>query len=553
MRGIVRLMGILVLVAAMGATGRSADAGSPAPVIPAGAMLYAETSDLSGLLAQWEASSARKTWEAGASRELFIRSRIFLKWEDRLGKLSALAGRELDLSFLRQLDARRAVLAVYDPGRREGLLAVEAGPAGRAAADAVAAALEARDAKGTAYRGRFLEDDGVFLGLWRDGTTVYLATSDRLLREVIRLRREGGGWSFPEAAAMRPYALRLDLDLAAIRKTSYYHRYWIHGPDGDWTGCARALLVIARAGAGWTEERLLLTAADGPAAFPAAAALNPGVTAPFWSVRRSAAADGIRELLLEGVLRLPAERQAELVPHTLYQGTAYKIAAAETSDFEQAIDQSSPDVSADTLWSGAAGVGAELDAYLAAAGPWRTGWVWDTPQTGGSRTWSMPGGGLALIGENAAGSAGRFREILTRALAAAYLTNPAAVAWTEAEPGVFRCREPAEVWLAEAAPGTLLVASSAPMLAEARRLAAATDGVDAAAGWNLAAAGDKYRRLLTDMGQSAAEQPSDGAPRFMIQVVPSLLSVFQAVEQIRFVQKQVPTGIYERVDYQVAP
>lgn len=553
MRGIVRLMGILVLVAAMGATGRSADAGSPAPVIPAGAMLYAETSDLSGLLAQWEASSARKTWEAGASRELFIRSRIFLKWEDRLGKLSALAGRELDLSFLRQLDARRAVLAVYDPGRREGLLAVEAGPAGRAAADAVAAALEARDAKGTAYRGRFLEDDGVFLGLWRDGTTVYLATSDRLLREVIRLRREGGGWSFPEAAATRPYTLRLDLDLAAIRKTSYYHRYWVHGPDGDWTGCARALLVIARDGDGWTEERLLLTAADGPAAFPAAAAPNPGVTAPFWSVRRSAAADGVRELLLEGVLRLPAERQAELTPHTLYQGTAYKIAAAETSDFELAIDQSSPDVSTDTLWSGAAGVGAELDAYLAAAGPWRSGWVWDMPQIGDSRTWSMPGGGLALIGAKAAGSAGRFREILTRALAAAYLTNPTVVVWTEAEPGVFRCREPVEVWLAEAAPGTLLVASSAPMLAEARRLAAATDGVDAAAGWNLAAAGGRYRRLLTDMGQSTAEQPSDGPPRFMIQVVPSLLSVFQAVDRIRFVQEKVPTGIYERVDYLAAP
>ncbi|NLI45586.1 MAG: hypothetical protein GX414_00600 [Acidobacteria bacterium] len=552
MRGIGRLLGILALVAAMGATGRPAAAGTPAPAIPAGAMLYAETPDLNGLLAQWEASTARKSWESGAARELFIRSRVFLKWEDRLGKLSALAGRELDLSFLRQLDARRAVLAVYDPGRREGLLAVETGPNGRAAADAVAAALEARDAKGTAYRGRFLEDDGVFLGLWRDGATVYLATSDRLLREVIRLRREGGGWSFPEAAAERPYALRLDLDLAAIRKTSYYHRYWVHDPDGEWTGCARALLVIARDGAGWTEERLFLTTADGPAVFPTAAAPNPGVIAPFWSVRRSAA-DDVQELLLEGVLRLPAERQAELAPRTLYQGTAYKVAAAETSDFERAIDQSSPDVSVETLWSGAAGVGTDLDTYLAAAGPWRTGWTWDAPQTGDARTWSMPGGGLTLIGENAAGSVGRFRELLTRALAAAYLTNPAAVAWAEAEPGVFRCREPVDVWLAEASPGVLLVASSAPMLAEARRLAAVADGVDAAAGWNLAAVGDTYRRLLTDMGQSAAEQSSDGAPRFMTHVVPSLLSVFQAVDRIRFVQKKVPTGIYERVDYLAAP
>ncbi len=186
MRGIVRLMGILGVVAAMGAVGRSADAGPPAPAIPAGAMVYADTPDLSSLLAQWEASAAKKTWESGAARELFIRSRVFLKWEDRLGMLSALAGRELDLDFLRQLDARRAVLAVYDPGRREGLLAVETGPAGRAAADAVAVALEARDADGTAYRGRYLEDGGVFLGLWRDGATVYLATSDRLLREVIR-------------------------------------------------------------------------------------------------------------------------------------------------------------------------------------------------------------------------------------------------------------------------------------------------------------------------------------------------------------------------------
>ena len=458
------------------------------------------------------------------------------------------------MDFLRRVDARRAVLAVDDPGRREGLLAVETGPAGRAAADAVAVALEARDADGTAYRGRYLEDGGVFLGLWRDGATVYLATSDRLLREVIRLRREGGGWSFPAAAAARPHALRLDMDLAAIRKTSYYHRYWIHGEDGEWSGCTRALLVIARAGAGWTEERLFLTAKDGPAAFPPPTAPpDPGVTAPFWTTRRTAAADDIRQLILEGVLRLPAERQAELKPHTLYRGAAYTVAAAESSDFERTVDVPSSDVSAETLWAGAAGAGAELDVYLAAAGPWRMGWTWDAPQAGNTRTWSTLGGGLALIGEKSAGSAGRFREILTRTLAAAYLTNPAAVAWAEAEPGVFRCREPVDVWLAEPEPGTLLIATSAAMLAEARRLAATAAGADAAGGLNLAVAGDKYRRLLADMGQASAEQPSGEAPRFMSRVVPSLLGVLQAVDRIRFVQRRMPAGIYERVEYLAAP
>ncbi len=82
----------------------------------------------------------------------------------------------------------------------------------------------------------------------------------------------------------------------------------------------------------------------------------------------------------------------------------------------------------------------------------------------------------------------------------------------EAEPGVFRCREPVDVWLAEPEPGTLLIATSAAMLAEARRLAATAAGADAAGGLNLAVAEDKYRRLLADMGQASAEQPSGEAP-----------------------------------------
>jgi hypothetical protein len=553
MRSVIRLLGILGLAAAAWTAAGAAEAGTPALAVPAGAMVYAEASDLNGLLAQWEASTARKTWESGAARELFSRSRVFLKWDGRLEKLSELAGRPLDLKFLRQLEARRAVLAVYDPGRREGLLALETGPAGRAVVDAVAAALDARDLDGTAYRGRFLEEEGIFLGVWREGAMVYLATSDRLLREVIRLRREGGGWAFPEAAAARPYALRLDMNLAAIRQTSYYHRYWIHGAGGEWTDCARALLVITRAGAGWTEERLFLRDAAGPAEFPAVAAPDPGIATPFWWVRRAAAAADVRAILLQGVLRLPDARQAELKPQRQFQGAAFRVAAAETSDFDKTIDTPAAEVSAEALWAGAAGPGDELDAFLARSAAWPAGWCWDLPRAGDARAWSAQGGALALAGERTAGTGGKFREILSRLLAAAYLTSPAVVSWTEVEPGVFRLRDPLELWMTEDGSGALVLATSSSLLTEARRLTSAGVSADAAAGMNLAAAGDKYRRLLADMGQEPSGRSAAGAPGFMSQVVPSVLGMLQAVDRIRFVQSRQPAGIYERVDYLAAP
>ena len=220
--------------AAAGRLGRRGRRASPRRRCPAGAMVVAEAPDFKSLKAAWDGSAARPAWEASAALEMFKRSRLFLKLEDRRSLLSLAAGAELDEAFLDGLQAGRTIAAVYDPGRREALLMVELAHGG--GGEALAALLKTLPEQrhlGLAYRGRYLEEENVYLGAFQAGNRLYLASSERLVKEVVRLSKEGGGYRLPEFPAGAA-SLRLDVDLDAIRKTSYFRRYWLPPDRSAW-------------------------------------------------------------------------------------------------------------------------------------------------------------------------------------------------------------------------------------------------------------------------------------------------------------------------------
>lgn len=526
----------------------------PPPAVPGGALAYAEIPNFQGLLADWDASGAKVAWENSAALEIFRRSRLFLKLEDRQGRLGELAGVDLDNAFLHALAGGPTLVAVYDLGRREALAVTRLAPGGGGAAlTALTAALPEKTHLGSSYRGRFSGDGSIYFGLYRRGDDLCLATSERLLKEVIRLQKEGGGYAFPDFRNNAGCSFRLDLDLAALRHTSHFQRYWVHGPDGELLQHARLLVAVSRSGGGWTEERLFLDGRDLPAAgtelkreFPPAAELGP-----CWIIRRTQGAGEIETLLLNGLLRLPQSRQEELNPGRQYHGAAYGTAAGELSDFQKRLDQVPDEANLDEIRQGCPGPGAALTSILENGSPWSSRWAWDLSRAGAPVAWDRQECGLVL--ESQTGTppdVTAWKNLFTWILSTAYLANPAEVDWTgTGAPGdPLHCRQPVEFFLESPRAGLFLLATSPQLLDRARRLATLPADAEVIARLTLADASGKYVQFLKDLGNRPGTPPEQ-EPRLLEEVFPSLLKVVDRVSEIRRMRSSSSGSVYERVEY----
>jgi hypothetical protein len=527
-------------------------AAEPPPALPDGALVVVEAPDFKSLKAAWDGSAPRTAWEASAALELFRRSRLFLKLEDRRALLSQAAGTELDEAFLDGLQAGRTIGALYDPARREALLMVELAHGGGGAALAtLLQSLPELKHLGQTFRGRYLEEDKVFLGAFQAGNRLYLATSERLLQEVIRISQEGGGYRLPEFPA-GPASLHLDVDLLGIRKTGYFRRYWLPEDNAGWAPYDRELLVLAATPDGWQERRLLVEHAGNIPAWPATAAFPAAADlGPAWGIQAGLPADAVAELLLGGILRLPADRRAELRPKDLYNTAVGGESAAPASDLELSVNQPPPVTDKDPLFAGAAAPGDDLRAFLEEGGPWAVRWAWDLRRDAATGNWTRQEFALTLQGAGATpAGAARLRELLGRALAAAYLCNPSSVTWDgpahTASTG--HCLTPAEVLLEAPESGGILLATSAGQLERARRLAGISADTPLAARLAVGDAAARYGEFLKDLGR--ADKPAgQEEPRFMEDVIPSLLQVLGRVAEVRILRAPSPGGLYEQVTY----
>src|SRR5215475_7638705 len=92
-------------------------------VSPAGALLYLEARNFSGLLADWNSSRVKGAWLQSANYEAFSRSQLFLKLGNAQNEFAAAAGVPPDFAMLGSVAGTNSALAMYHIGNLEFLYA----------------------------------------------------------------------------------------------------------------------------------------------------------------------------------------------------------------------------------------------------------------------------------------------------------------------------------------------------------------------------------------------------------------------------------------------
>src|ERR1700720_1216167 len=90
-----------------------------AAVMPRGAMVYVQATDLGALMKTWLASPVRSQFYDSASFAAFQKSRVYLKLQDRKKDFESAIGVGLDENRLADLAGRASAISIYDIGKIE--------------------------------------------------------------------------------------------------------------------------------------------------------------------------------------------------------------------------------------------------------------------------------------------------------------------------------------------------------------------------------------------------------------------------------------------------
>ncbi len=213
-----------------------------AAVMPRGAMVYVQASDLATLMKTWLASPVRSKFYDSASFAAFQKSHVYLKLQDRKKDFETAIGVGLDEKRLAELAGRASAVSVYDIGKLEIVFVTEV-PRARAVASALfklAPQFSERSADGTSYYVRDVTTDGgrlnqQFCFAYVEGMLIVTTTeglmiravsnakassADSLSSDVVALAEQAGGFS--------AHDVTMWLDQARLNRNRYFDNYWIH-------------------------------------------------------------------------------------------------------------------------------------------------------------------------------------------------------------------------------------------------------------------------------------------------------------------------------------
>ncbi len=237
----------LIAAALLGTVGLLLTAGSrPDPrqairtelpaLIPAGANFYAGFADLQGDLARLDRSHTWLEFTEGANHEAFVRSRLWLRFQDRLTQMESLVGAPLDGPGLSELAASTCGLAFYDVGTIEFVYVAYADR--EAALAAALAGMEGsfQDRRYADVTYRIVRDEDLDRELAWAVHEGYLVVTDRERLLHATLDRIGG--SGPSLADDVGFARVLEqlppdgdqlvyLNLSSLREDGYFRTYWM--------------------------------------------------------------------------------------------------------------------------------------------------------------------------------------------------------------------------------------------------------------------------------------------------------------------------------------
>lgn len=241
-----------------------------AGVMPRGAMVYVQASDLAALMKTWLASPVRSQFYDSASFAAFQKSRIYLKLQDRKKDFESAIGVGLDESRLAELAGRASAVSIYDIGKIELVFVTEV-PRARAVASALfkqAPQFQERSADGISYYVRDVTTDGgrlneQFCFAYVEGKLIITTTEGLMIRAIGNVKTPGTESLLPDVIALADAAnafaahdVTMWLDQARLNRNRYFDNYWIHhNASGSLAGIESGLIDLRISRDGLTEQR----------------------------------------------------------------------------------------------------------------------------------------------------------------------------------------------------------------------------------------------------------------------------------------------------------
>jgi hypothetical protein len=235
---------------------------------PAGALLYLQAKNFSGLLSDWNDSPQKQQWVKSANYEVFSNSRLLLRLKGASDQFAAAADLPPDANFLKQVAGRQSALALYDIGKLQFLYITQLSPGNsmQSALWQTRAKFETRSAGGMTFFLRRDTESEAEVAFAASGDHLLLATREDLMASALELMAgskdrsvEGEQW-FARAIAAAGSAgdLRMVLNLEKIVPSPYFRSYWIQRNITEMKQYSAAVSDLFRSGKEYREERVLL-------------------------------------------------------------------------------------------------------------------------------------------------------------------------------------------------------------------------------------------------------------------------------------------------------
>ena len=277
----------LLLFAAIAAWMQTPPPAAPslARMLPAGALLTVEARDLTGLLADWNASAEKRSWLASDNYQVFSRSKLFFRLSEARAEFAAAAGVPLEMALAESVAGAESALGLYDIGELRFVYITEMAGA-RALENALwqkRADFEPRAIGGQTFYLRTDADSGREAAFAVVGERLMLATSADLAAQAVTLLSGGAGsgvtaenWYSEAVQAAGPRGeLRLVHNLQALARTSYFRSYWIQENVSDLRAYRSGVADVFRSPERIREQRVLLKVPGDETRAAAQAALGP--------------------------------------------------------------------------------------------------------------------------------------------------------------------------------------------------------------------------------------------------------------------------------------
>jgi hypothetical protein len=246
--------------------------------VPAGALLYLQAKDFSGLIDDWNSSPQKKQWVESNNQEVFSRSRLFLRLKGASDQFAAAAGLPANMNFLSQVAGSRSALALYDIGNLQ-FLYITYLPSAKSMQTSIwqtRSNFEPRAAGGVTFYVRRDPDSQKEVAFAVAGDYLLLATREDLIAGALQLMSGSKDrtveteqwWSQSVAAAGTAGDLRLVLDLEKLVPSPYFRTYWVQQNITDLKQYSAAISDLFRSSQQYREERVLIPHTQGASPAP---------------------------------------------------------------------------------------------------------------------------------------------------------------------------------------------------------------------------------------------------------------------------------------------